>query len=314
MCSQSMSMEAGSELGRFISHNNSVVDRNKKDFIGEMILSELKEEEKREEANDSKDSSQVVKIVQSNKVICIPFLNLDSIKDKSPNKKKTELVGEITPAGFEVADCSAILPLEDEVLNSSKMGNISFALDTSHQLMTEEPKKPPVMIFDEVESKEEKPPRARKQSQFKGEKVVEESLLISPIACSEEAGEEKVSKDSSMEMPSFLKESAPNLLINYEEVTQEVSSPENNTKKKKKKGKSPTKRKEERGRKKKKSPEPGHIYMIKDKRSRSSSSDKRKQESQQINQLVLMGQSLSESSKRHLHDIPSMISLKQIQA
>lgn len=42
-CSHSMSIEAGSELGRLIVNSNSVVDKGKKEH--EVMLSELREEE-----------------------------------------------------------------------------------------------------------------------------------------------------------------------------------------------------------------------------------------------------------------------------
>lgn len=71
----------------------------------------------------------MVKIVQSNKVICIPFLNLNKVKGLE-EKKQTTIIGEVTPGSFEAADCSAILPDEEEQLNSSKLGGLSFALDT----------------------------------------------------------------------------------------------------------------------------------------------------------------------------------------
>lgn len=81
-----MSIEAGSELGKLIANTNQVADRNRKELFGEMMLSELKEEEFKDErkGSDQTDKSQVVKIVQANKVICIPFLNLKNIKGQSP--------------------------------------------------------------------------------------------------------------------------------------------------------------------------------------------------------------------------------------
>ena len=85
---------------------------------------------------------------------------------------------------------------------------------------------------------------------------------------------EKVSKDSSLEMPSFLKDSALDLLITYEEAT----LPEKESPKPKKK-KQPKVAKEPRGRKKKKTPDPGSNYLVKkDKRSRSSSDEGKKGE------------------------------------
>ena len=152
-----MSIEAGSELGKLIANTNTVGDKSRKEILGEMVLSELKEEEFKDERKGSSqtDKSQVVKIVQSNKVICIPFLNLKSIKGQkeSPqdDKKLPHIIGEITPGSFEVADCSAILPNEEDNFNSSKIGNLSFALDTPIQKSQDEMnvKKPPVMIFDE---------------------------------------------------------------------------------------------------------------------------------------------------------------------
>ena len=53
-------------------------------------------------------------------------------------------MGEITPASFEVADCSAILPVEDEAHNFSKL---SFALDTPQE--NNNNTNPPVMVHDE---------------------------------------------------------------------------------------------------------------------------------------------------------------------
>ena len=121
-----------------------------------------------------------------------------------------------------------------------------------------------------------------------------------------------------MEMPSFLKDSGPDLLITYEEATIPLKIEENpknekkvkkskekgNVEKQSKKGK----RKEERGRKKKKTPDPGHSYAIKEKRSRSSSSD-RVNDSEAKNHLMIVGQSI-DSGKKFLQDIPSVISLK----
>ena len=77
-----MSIEAGSELGKLIANTNTVGDKSRKEILGEMVLSELEEEEFKDERKSTSqtDKSQVVNIVQSNKVICIPFLNLKSIK------------------------------------------------------------------------------------------------------------------------------------------------------------------------------------------------------------------------------------------
>lgn len=60
-----MSIEAGSELGKLIANTNTVGDKSRKEILGEMVLSELKEEEFKDERKGSSqtDKSQVVKIV-----------------------------------------------------------------------------------------------------------------------------------------------------------------------------------------------------------------------------------------------------------